>query len=224
MSELQIETQTAPEGTLAQIAKDNFGSKFHGEVPETTEVEVVDERPEETEITEQVDEVEEAEQVETEEVETVESEESEDEGEPVSSLTDFAEYLKEEQGLDVSEEFFEKLEVKGKVNGEEVSYTIGDLKAAVQKVDAADNILATAKEKTKEIVADHHAKSEFLNQQYGVVSKMIEQLETGLQGDHAAVDWGQLKESDPGAYAAARQDYNDRLAAINAIKGQAWQE
>jgi len=220
MSEQSETTVVDQPSGLAAIAQQQFGDKFHGEVPETTTVEVV-----EPELVEEVEELEQS--AETEELDPVEETDAlelEEQGEEISTLSELSEFMQKEQGLDVTDEFFEKLQISGKVNGEDVNYSISDLRAVAQKFDAADSYLANSKEKAKASIEDHTAKSEYLNRQYGVVSGMIDQLESALMADQKDVDWVRLKEEDAGAYAAARQDYNDRLQGINGIKQQAGQE
>ena len=155
MSEQSETTVVDQPSGLAAIAQQQFGDKFHGEVPETTTVEVV-----EPELVEEVEELEQS--AETEELDPVEETDAlelEEQGEEISTLSELTEFMKTEQGLDVTDEFFEKLQISGKVNGEEVSYSIAELRDSHQMVDAAKANHAKSKEQAKAVNEDLRIKN-----------------------------------------------------------------
>jgi hypothetical protein len=195
--------------SLSLLASERLGNKFYGEVQEQQPVE--EEAPQEI--------VEEVEQ----EAEQIEEEVREEEG-YIDSIDALAEFLKETQGADLDSEWFDSLKVKGKVNGEDRTYTLSELKASVQMVDAAESILESAKEKVKTQHQELAQKNEQITEQFVVASTLVEQLEASMIGDAQKIDWEALQKDDPGTFAAKKLEFQERQQEIQNIKMGAAQQ
>jgi hypothetical protein len=202
------ETPKEPQKPLSLLARERFGNQFYGEVKEP---EPVVEPEGEPEVVEPGVELDEAAEV-----------EPEGEGEDfISSFSEFADFLKAEKELEVDPEWLENLTIEGKVNGETRQYPIKDLKAAIQKYEAADEVLSSAKEKAKaerEAVAQQVTE---LSSQYSVVSGLVQQAEKLLSDEASGIDWAALRTDDPAEYSAKREELRERQAAIDAVKNGA---
>ena len=220
MSEVETTTTESTEHTesaeqpesLSLLAKRMFGPSYTGEEKTPVEQPTVEQPAEEV--------VEEAEPENTEEPE----------GEVISSIDELADYLKSEHGLEVDGEWFDGLKIPGKVNGEEVSYTLKELRDSVQKVQAADDYLTSAKAKVKQQAEEHENTIKQMAGNLAVTSKLVEAAEALLSNDNAKVNWQELRQENPAEYSALRAEFEDRRQAINKIRTDAlteyqqWQE
>ena len=225
MSEVETPVQTTEtpvteeqSKSLSLLAQEYFGDEFKGEV---VDVPVSDD--EENEVVSEDDEV----VVDDEGAQEVaEVEETEETEEPVT-LNAFTEFLRENHELDVTDEWFENLTLKGQVNGEERTYTIGDLKAAVQKEEAADSILQEAKSKVKEQWEEVNRHSEAVVQNFTMAASILENMEKAFLSEIEAIDMDSLKSEDPGAFAAEKvrqQEVKETLDRIKAEAAQSYQD
>lgn len=208
VAEPEAEPKTEPKPSLSLLAQQRFGNQYHGKVTEPAD-DPPDEGPDpDPEI----------------EGEAEPEPKAEDEQEFIASVDELAEYLKETQGLDVEPEWFDSLQIKGKVNGEERTYTLSDLKAGVQKVDAADNILETAKQKVKEQQEEIQAQREKATEAFTVAASLIQDQESTLEQEYNAVDWAKLETEDPADYAAKKMRFQDRARELLQKKQNAAQK
>lgn len=134
------------------------------------------------------------------------------EGEPISSLAHLAEHL------DTDEDYLQSLTVTKKVNGEEVETTIGELLKVDQTMDAAQQILADAKEKRGTILEEVNAEREAIakkSAETAAVLTVMEQLAGLGEGKEARLAQV-LKEQGETAYLVEK----DRLETAEKKFGQ----
>lgn len=202
---------------LSLLASERFGSQYHGEVeqPEANEppVEAVEpvEAPEVEEVTEvaeiDAEEVEQAE--EAEETETVEYE-----------LSHIAQMLGvDEDNLDVGDDG--KVILRGKVDGEDVRVPVKDLLANHQKLTAADKRLEEAKTRTAAQKQESVKATERLNEEFGVVARLIANAEKALNDESGSIDWNALRQDDPAEYAAKKAEIGERTTRLERMKSEA---
>ena len=211
-----METETAPpaeqeqQPSLSLLAQQHFGDNFHGEVEEPQEVQTTEEPAEQV--------VEEAPQ---EDVEASTEEPIEETEDVISSVDDLVSYLSESQGQEIDPDWFESLQVKGKVNGEEVVYSLSDLKARAQMEDAAESILSSAKEKVKTLQQEQQQKQEQTLEQFTTASTLVENLSQALLSDYSDIDWGTLETEDPAKFSALKIKQQEANEYIQNVRAQA---
>jgi len=156
------------------------------------------------------------EQVEEPELAAQEESEPTDE-EPVTLFTELADHL------GVEEDFLENLIVPTKVNGEERQATIKDLIAHYQKGESADLKLMDLSEQRKKFETETSQLKEQLNQEWGRIQALNQELQNMLSGDDAR-DLEALRYSDPAEYAARVADRQQRLTRAEHLRQQMTQE
>lgn len=139
----------------------------------------------------------------------------------MSTVDELVDYMKAEHGLDIDADWFDSLTVSGKVRGEDVKYPISDIKAAIQKVDAADTYLAQAKEQGQKQAQEFVTKAAELDASFTVAATLIEKVEAVLAAEDDAIDWNALRTSDAAEYSAKRSEMQERKDAIGALKTEA---
>jgi hypothetical protein len=202
---------------LSLLASEMFPNSYVGEPTEQpVETVTVDEGAEMSLEPVEGEEVTTAGEVEGETV-TVETEEA-----GASSILDVQEYLNAEHGLELD---FDEVVVPLKVNGKEVEMSIGDLKANSQKLEAADDILETAKAKVREERNQMQSELENKNNQateaLTTAATLVQNAEQLLANDRQNVDWEKLRAENPGEYSAMREDFKARQDAIDQVKNDA---
>lgn len=225
MSETEVVTTETTEQpkSLSLLASEKFPQAFVGEVTEATA------EPQETLTVEEGGEIEAGEAaIEGDEL----SVEGETEGETLTvegetepeanTIQDVQAYLSEEHGLDLN---FDEVVLDLKVNGKDLQMSIGDLKANSQKLEAADDILESAKTKAREDRAQLQTEFETKNNQateaLTTAATLVQAAEQLLASDRANVDWEKLRTEDKAEYAILREEFKAREDAINQIKTDA---
>jgi hypothetical protein len=209
--------ETKQPNKYALLAAEQYGSNYHGEVPEQEDVE----EPEEVET-----EVEEVEEVEAEadepeqQAEEADNEEEIDEPEevPIGSIQELIETN------EYDPEWFNSLKVPVKVNGEQSEVTLADLQKSYQITEAAEKRLEEAKTKAKTLTTEMAEKSEAVAQQLTVTATLIEEAQNNLIADENAIDWAALRRDDPAEFSAKKDEFRERRAKIEATKNKARQE
>lgn len=205
MSEAAVEPTN-----YAALAKQAFGSNYHGEVPEEPAVEPTAEVPEETaEVS--------AEEAATSEDASAEETPAEEE-EVVSSLSE----LIESQGWDP--EWANGLKVSVKVDGETGEASLDDLVRSYQTQEAATRRLESAKEQAAEIRQQAQQQQEAVKAQMVVLGTLVQQVEGQIAAEFGSVDWAKLESDDPGEYARLRLKKTEREQQLGAMKQQALQQ
>lgn len=181
------------------LARDAFGSEFHGEV---------------TEPVEEPGKVLEAQEPEPEEVKA-EPEQVEVEEEPISSI---------EQLIEVGEydpEWFNNLDIGVKVNGETSKAKLTDLVKSYQIQQAAEQRLTDAKEKSKAETSALAQRREALNGEFNALATLIQEAEGVLGEQFSKVDWAKLRTEDPAEFSARHLEFSQKQARIESLKGKA---
>lgn len=204
------------------LAKEGFGDNFVGEVKESTTEQDTDDNDDSTEdenLTSNTDTDDDTAGDEDSGGDDASDDDSK-EGH-ISTVEELTDYMKAELDLDVDPEWMDSLTVSGKVRGETVQYKIGEIKEAVQKVDAADSYLEQAKQQGAQQQEEFGKKVNELQSSFVVVAKLIESAETLLAADSENIDWDGLRASDAAEWTAKKQEVADRRAAIDGLKADA---
>ena len=139
----------------------------------------------------------------------------------MSTVDELVDYMKSEHDLDIDSEWFDGLTVTGKVRGEDVQYSISDIKAGIQKTEAADTYLAQAKEQGQQQAQAVATKTAELEASFAVTAKLIEKAEAVLLAEDGATDWNALRTENPAEYSAKKTEMQERKDAIGALKTEA---
>lgn len=220
MSEQGTEEQRKP---LSLLASEGFGDRFKGEVKEQEEAPQGElEEPLEGEAREPVpSEPEETEQADNSEDGTIEEDQPEDESKG-TTIEEFAEYLQSEHGLELS---IDDLMIDLKVNGKSTQKSLAELRAVAQKIDAADDILESAKTKAKQERESFNSEIEHRNREVSeklsTAAMIVQHAEKILSNDRQKVDWETLRTENPSEYSALREDFKDREQEIYNLKSNA---
>ena len=211
MDEKATPTTEPQPSSLSLLAKQTFGSEYHGEVKEPEPVQEPEgEGPEEPEGEEP-----EGEQEELAEGQPAEGEAAEEEEVAISSLPELAEHQEWDP------EWINTLAVPVKVNGTAAEATISDLVANYQMNAAADQRLEDAKVKAKAQTEELRQKSEALEGQFAAVATLVESAEKLLNSETEGADLQSLRETDPAEYAAKVAELGQRRELIEGIKRDA---
>lgn len=208
--ETQTTESTENERPLSLLAKEQFGTNYYGDVPEDpkeTEPEEPEEEPEE-------DPEEEPEPGE----EPSEEEPGEDPEEEDETIQSWDELVQHQEW---DPEWAESLSVPVKVDGEESSVPLKDLKDSYQKNQAADKRLEEAKQKRDQLSQEVQQKAESLNSEFATAANLIKEAENLLDQDSGKVDWDRLRHDDPAEYSAKKAEINDRRQEIERMKERA---
>ena len=130
-----------------------------------------------------------------------------------NSIQELAEAL--EMPLD---EFLGKVKGKVKVNGVEQEVTLKELRDGYQMESDYRRKTSELAEHRKAFEAERERIATELGRQYQESQQLTGMLEQQLMADYNAVDWANLRASDPAEFAAKKQEYNDRFAQIQGIK------
>lgn len=149
------------------------------------------------------------------EVKAPDKESDDDEAETIASMSE----LIEQQEWDP--EWFESLTVPVKVDGKPAEATIAEMVASYQTQEAADQRLSEATAKAKSITKDLADRTQALEGQFVVASKLIETLKSQLDVDASAIDWNTLRNDDPAEYSARKAEISERRQNIDAIEREA---
>ncbi len=205
MDENELETVEDQPKSLSLLASERFPNSYVGEVNE----EVIEETSQDDPETDPEEVVSQEEEVVEEEVEEVST----------NTLEDVQAWLAQEQNLDID---FDEITVPLKVNGKTVNRTIADLRANSQKLEAADDILTTAKVKAKEDREAYQSELESKNQQVTesltVTAMLVQSAEKLLSDEREAIDWDGLRTTDKAEWVAKREEFKEKQNVIDRIK------
>lgn len=139
------------------------------------------------------------------------------EDEPLQlTTTDLSKVLGlDESILDVGEDG--TITVKTKIDGEEGVAKLKDLLADHQKRGHSDKVMREAAELKKQA----EARQAEIEQQAQARMAQVEQLAAvaakELMREYQGIDWNALRQTDPGQYAALKQEFNERNAQLQAV-------
>ena len=198
MSEAAEQVQETP--NYAELAKQHFGTGYHGEAPAEAPAEVVAESP-------------------SEEPEETLLEDAEDlpeaEAPQISSLRE----LIEAQEWDP--EWAQSLRVGVKIDGEAGEASIDDLVRSYQTQEAATRRLEEAKARAAEIRQEATQQQEAVRAQMAVLGTLFQQVEGQVAAEFQGVNWEKLEADDPGEYARLKIRKAEREGQLGQMKAQA---
>lgn len=150
-----------------------------------------------------------------------EGEEQTDDNEISLEVSHFAQLLGvDEDSLIVDEDG--TVSLRTKVDGEVGKVKVQDLIRAYQTdahVTRKSQALSEERKAFETAVAE---KSQEIQTRITEVSSAVQLLESQLTHEYQSIDWAGLKATDPGRWAVVRQEFQDRVAAINAAKQKAF--
>ena len=183
----------------------------------------VQEAPQETteevseEVTETESDDEEVIQEETEEEsEEVDEPEEETQQEKFERLTEIAEALEMSP-----EEFAASIKTSVKVNGEEMEVSLAELQKGYQMESDYRQKTAALAEQRKAFEEQTQAKLQEISQNVEQSTSIVDMIEQQIVNEYEGIDWNALRAQSPADYAAARQDYADRLQQVQGMREQA---
>jgi hypothetical protein len=213
-------TEATPQGAMdlheAAAALEN---KFN-EAPVTEEpLEEVTQEAEEVEASD-VTESEDAEVEASDDEETIEQEQPEEDAETVElEPEEFAKILGLE-GNDISVDDDGTVKLKVKIDGEESSVTLNDLRKSYQLEGHVNRKSMELAEQRKAFEEEAEAAKQQYAQTLNQAGAMVQHLEQELLGQFQAINWAELEQTDPGRYAAERQKFGEKYQQVEQIKNQ----
>lgn len=187
---------------------------------EQADVEDSEEQPEAEEV-EQEEEVSEEsdgepEETEEEDEETAESEPDEGEEREIETVADLAE------ALELSpEEVMAKLKTTIKLNGEELPVTLSELVSGYQKDADYRRKTSEVAETRRQLDEQARQLAEYQEAQLIQLGRYVQDAEKQFNMDYNPQELAQLRQSDPGEYAAKVQEINQRQQQLHQLKSQA---
>ena len=183
------------------------------EAPQETTEEVSEEVTETESDDEEV--IQEETEEESEEADASEEEVEETQQEKFERLTELAE------ALEMSPEEFEaSIKTSVKVNGEEIDVSLAELRKGFQMESDYRQKTAALAEQRKAFEEQTQAKLQEISQNVEQSTSIVDMIEQQLVNEYEGVDWNALRAQSPADYAAARQDYADRLQQVQGMREQ----
>lgn len=203
----QVVQQTA-KPSLSLLAREAFGNDFHGEVTET--------KPSsEPEIKEGAEEQENQYEEPTTEGEAApdqEAAEAEGEEVPVATIRELVEHL------EADPEWFNDLKVDVVVHDKASQVPLKDLVANYQANQAAEERLAKVKERSEQAQQEHAQRLAAVDAQFAVAANLVENLESQLTAEMAAINWDQLHREDPALWSAEKVRFGEKQQQLQQTK------
>ena len=137
-----------------------------------------------------------------------------DEAVALTSLNDLAEHL----GVETSELYKLSIPVTDVNTGERAEVSLGEYKDAFTTQARASRAEAAAREAKEALDADRAKFSQEVEKTAQEGAAMLNAVDEQLMAEYKAVNWEQLKVTDPTQWAIKRQEFNDRQAAVNNIR------
>ena len=163
---------------------------------------------------EEVTEPEEADEVEA-DSEQSDDGETDEESEELYYLDQVAEKL----GLDADSLL--SLKTRVKVNGEEQEVTLGDLRSRHMMESDYRRKTAELADQRRAFETEQEGKAKQLQESLQQAQKLSEVMESQLLKEYNAVNWAELRQYDPGEFAAKHAEFNNRYNEIQRTKSQA---
>jgi hypothetical protein len=131
---------------------------------------------------------------------------------PISTVQELIEHLEADPA------WFDGLKVNVRVFDKDSQVPLSELVANYQQNQAADERLAQAKTKSEQAQQEYAQRNAALDQQFAVAANMIEQVETLINADMAAINWDQLKREDPAMWSAKQVEFRQRQDQVLQMK------
>lgn len=212
-------TTATSDDAVPSTAEERINAFIHGSDEQApVSVEEPDEDSEDTLEGDQVDE-----EVGEEEEESEESEESDDS----DSDSDDDNSLAKALGLDEGQVDYDadgNLVFNAKVDGEVVQLTAREVLKSLQLERHVNRKSVELSEKQKEFQQQAQAIQQQYAQKIEEADAAISLVEKEILSEYNSINWDQLKQTDPGLYAAKRQDFSERAGQIQGMKQQVLEE
>lgn len=131
---------------------------------------------------------------------------------PIETVTELISHLEADPA------WFNGLKVNVRVHDKDSQVPLSDLVENYQKNQAADERLEQAKTKSEQAQQEYAQRNAALDQQFAVAANMVEQVETLINADMAAINWDQLKREDPAMWSAKQVEFRQRQDQLNQLK------
>lgn len=155
----------------------------------------------------------------TETEEVPESNEDKDVDEPPKEtdeqITTFSELA---EHLGVETDYLKTLRIPTKVDGKEGESTLEDLIASYQTQQHVTNKSKETSDLKRQLESQQSEMEQTFNQKLQDAAQLTQILEQQLMGELKDIDWNELRESDPGEYAAQKVRYSERTQEIQNLK------
>lgn len=115
------------------------------------------------------------------------------------------------------------LMVRTNSNGEIGKVSVSDLIKSYQTDATVTQKSQSLAEDRKAFEALKEEQGEVLKARLGETAAVTQLIEAQLQSEYASIDWERLRVESPGEWTAKRQEFTDKVSAINAAKQQAHQ-
>jgi len=196
-------TQTDVEVSDVNSAANLFSQQMSEEVTDETQ-----ETNEETQETnEETDE--ETQEVVTDDDDDKPPKETEDQ---ITTLSQLGEHL----GVD--REILNTIKVPTKVDGIEGESTIGEMIESFQTQQHVTNKSKEVSELRRQLEEQQQAYESSYVEKLREAGELVSVLEAGITGDYGKIDWDELRETDPGEFAAKKSEFNERANQLAQVK------
>jgi hypothetical protein len=196
-------------GQAAQKISGILGSK-----PEKPKAEA---KPEKQEVPSQEVEQTETEETSSQEVET-ESQSTETESTEASEASQQTEFERLEELAEALEmpldKFLSKVKAKVKISGEEKEVTLDELRNGYQMESDYRRKTSELSEQRKAFEAERERIATEVKGRLTEAAQMAQYFEQQLMAEYNAVNWTELRQTNPAEYAALQQDYNNRYQQL----------
>ena len=205
--------------SFSLLAKEEFGNEFYGEVKENTTPAVAEDTKPVTEPTGSGDTDGGGRETETDPKEaTAAGEEDKPAGDEPSDEVTISTAQELVEHLEADPAWFNSLKVNVKVHDKDSQVPLSELVSNYQQNQAADERLAQAKTKSEQAQQEYAQRNAALDQQFAVAANMIEQVETLINADMAAINWDELKRTDPAMWSAKQVEFRQRQDQVLQMK------
>lgn len=139
-----------------------------------------------------------------------------EESQPQISTADLAKlWGLEESAIDVDSDG--QPVFKTKIDGKEVPAKLADLLKDYQIRGHAENKAREAAEAVKAADARRQEVEQQVQQRLAHVEQLANVAASELMREYQSIDWGSLRQTDPGQYAALQQDFQNRKAQLHGV-------
>jgi hypothetical protein len=116
------------------------------------------------------------------------------------------------------DEFLGKIKGKVKINGVEQEVTLADMRNGYQMEADYRRKTSELAEQRKAFEAEREQVAQNLSYQYAQAQQVTGILEQQLTAEYQAVDWNDLRVTDPAEFAAKKQEFNERYNYVQGLK------
>jgi hypothetical protein len=209
----------APAKSLSQMAQEEFGTQFHGDVEQPAPPKPPEPKPAEPEDDDQADDEdlgggEENTQVEGDDKTEAAKPADEDESEPIATVRELVEHLEADPA------WFDTLKVDVKVHDKASQVPLREIIDNYERDQAAGERLEQAKAKSAQAQQELAQRQAEIDLQYEQAAKLVLMSEQQVLAEYAQTNWDQLQKEDPALWSAERVRLREKWDGIQQTRMQ----